>query len=177
MASHFICMIASKKVAKDPKMATHLLMVSRMCVLVEALLEWAGAPWGTTVDILFIVARCTEWLVIFNLYFRMVLPTNLIIGWMPCREGVECAIAPRGAKNCKPKGVPHKKLQGFGGQEEEDVLFCFVSNPKHRERSPEHGIKCWVDWTVPLEDIVWKRWRDGFPPWFSMICQISREKS
>ena len=50
--------------------------MSRIRSFVDALTRWVEAPGDTTINMAFIIARCTECTVIFDLRFRMEVPDD-----------------------------------------------------------------------------------------------------
>lgn len=100
-------------------MATHPLTTSLVRAFMEALAEWADAPWTTPVDIPFITTGCPDRSVKFDLRFRMLLPdgdsvliTDPVVGRMLRQEGVERAIAPRRDEVQGPNGARREESRG-----------------------------------------------------------------
>ena len=130
----------------------HPLTISCVRIVFETMAEWDEAPWATTVNMLFIIAGCTDRSVIFNLYFwvgmregDVVLMLDPIIGRMLQREGVECAIVPQRDVDQEREDALQEGLEAL---DKEDVLLNFIQAIAGVERDKgrtEHGTKRRMD--------------------------------
>lgn len=82
-------------------MVAHPLMAFHIQAFVDALMEWANAPWAIAIDVPFIISGCIERMVIFDLHFRIEVPDgdlvllwDDVIGRRLCWNSVERAITP-----------------------------------------------------------------------------------
>ena len=154
-------------------MAARPYAVSRVRLFVDALTRWVEVPGDTTIDMLFVIAGCTERTVIFYLRFRMEVPDDdpvLLrddaIGWQLRWDGVEDAIATKNQRAEDQEAEPHLPRWPAHNErlDDDEALSSFLlESDATCEEWPRSGQKRKVDWTATLEDVAHKHRRGGDP--------------
>ena len=145
----------SSRVVRGDRITTHPLTILCMRGFVEMPEEWKETPWSTTVDILFIIAGCTDQPVIFDLRFKMTLPDgdpvlemDPIIGRILGQDEVKCVIMLWREAVWEPdeelREESRESEELLVDQGEEDAVLLFagtVKSPDHSEWRAERDVK------------------------------------
>lgn len=122
---------------------------------VDPLMWWVETPGNTTLDVPFIIAGCTECIVIFYLHCHMEVPDdgpvhlrNNVISWRLWWYGVEDAIA-AGNQHTKDKEAephpPRRPTQNERLDDDETLSSLLLGSDAMRKEGPHSGQKRKVD--------------------------------